>query len=217
MGTLTTKITASCLETNSVTKKMLCKGGKQKICTMVTGSYNKVFYTHPCVGIILRPPPQPPGAIPSFVILKCWHEKQESAQSTPCRHLHGAQTDTTEEWILVLNKAFAESPAGSKAGDNSPEIFQFFQRFQVDSPWDVQQFMKLVPLPFEEDAGWGQTCPTAPEKNPSSVWSPGKSLEETPQGRQPNVPPLFFQQLHTGNKVTSTQQFECTKHCLHYQ
>lgn len=59
MGTLTTRITASCLETNSVTKKMLCKGGKQKICAMVTGSYNKVFYTHPCVGIILRPPQVP--------------------------------------------------------------------------------------------------------------------------------------------------------------
>lgn len=170
-------------------------------------------------------PQTPPGAIPSFVIRKCWHEKQESAQSTPCRHLHGALTDIIEEWILVLNQPFAVAPAGSRAGEYSvspPKTFQSFHRLQVgsrvfDSPWDVQQFMKHVPLPFEEDARWGQMCHTAPEKNPSCVWSPGKSLEETPQGRQPNVPPRLCQQLHPGNTVTSTQQLECTKHFLCYQ
>lgn len=122
-------------------------------------------------------PQTPPGAIPPFVIRKCWHEKQESAQSTPCRHLHGALTDIIEEWILVLNQAFAVAPAGSRAGQYSispPKTFQSFHRLQVgsrvfDSPWNVQQFMKHVPLPFEEDAGWGQMCHTAPQKNPSSV------------------------------------------------
>lgn len=47
VGTLTTRVTASCLETNALTKKMLCKDGKQKICAMVTGSYNKVFLHAP--------------------------------------------------------------------------------------------------------------------------------------------------------------------------
>lgn len=94
---------------------MLCKGGKEKICAMVTGSYNRVPYTQPCVGIILRPPTR---CHSFFCHTETWQEKQESAQSTPCRHLHGAQADTGD-WVLVLNQAFAERPAGSRAGDNS--------------------------------------------------------------------------------------------------
>lgn len=42
-GALSTRITASGLETNSVTKTMLWKDSKQKTHAMVTGSYNKDF------------------------------------------------------------------------------------------------------------------------------------------------------------------------------
>lgn len=57
VSTLTTRITASCLATNSVTKKMLCKDGKQKNHAMVTGSYNKVFlYTPMCSNYPETPP-----------------------------------------------------------------------------------------------------------------------------------------------------------------
>lgn len=141
-------------------------------------------------------PQTPPGAIPSFVIPKCWHEKQESAQWTPCRHLHGAQTFTIGERILVLNQAFAESSAGSRAGHNSnspPKVFQFFQRFQVgsrvfDSPWDVEQFIKYVPLPFEEDTGEDKHVPLPHKKFPALCLESWQEPGGDPSGQAAKCP-----------------------------
>lgn len=89
----TTRITASCLETNSVTKKMLCKDGKQKNHAMVTGSHNKVFlYTPMCSNY--------PQTTPRCHSLLCHLEmlawKVKFAPSNPGRHLRGAETDAVE-------------------------------------------------------------------------------------------------------------------------
>lgn len=170
MDTLTTRITVSCLESISVTKKMLCKGGKQKICAIATVSYNKVFYTHPCAGITLRPPQVP------FHLLSFWNAgmKTRSLLSQPLAgiSMEHKQTLLGSEfwyWIRPLLRVLQGAELEIYFTKNLPvlpEISGGFPHLMFDSPWDVQQFIKHVPLPFEKDTGEDKRVPLPHKKFP---------------------------------------------------
>lgn len=113
VGTLKTRTTASCLETNPLKeknqKKMLCKDGKQKIHAMVTGSYNKVFLHKPPCSNYLTTPQVP------FPPLSSWNAgmKNEVCSVNPLQASPWSinRQYWIEVWNLVLNQAFAWSPA----------------------------------------------------------------------------------------------------------
>lgn len=189
------------------------------------------FYTYLCVQIIHRPPQVP------FPPLSTWNAgmKNEVCSVKPLQASPWSinRHCWMEAWSLVLNQAFAQSPAGSRAGASSispPEIFQFLQRLcrwisgSLILPEMFSNSWSMLHCPFEDDTGWGPMCHAASQEKRLCVLSPGRTLEETPRagsrcgGNSPGSQMSHHNSVSscTPASVTRVQHFEHTKHFLQY-